>query len=83
MQEVVVIAVKAAVMAATMTFRMSSQMLFFFMACWFTVYGLAVPPLPLKGATGVFRVMTECHCGPTKGSDFPVATESGGLYSNP
>ena len=32
MQEVVVIAVRAAVTAATMTFRMSSQMLFFFMA---------------------------------------------------
>ena len=31
MHEVVVIAVRAAVMAATMTFKMISQMLFFFM----------------------------------------------------
>ena len=34
--------------------------------------------LPLGGATGVFRGATECGSGPTKGSDFPVATEDGG-----
>jgi len=28
------------------------------------------------GATGAFRAMTKCHCGPTKGSDYPVATEA-------
>ena len=26
-------------------------------------------------ATGVFRVATECGCGPTKGSESPLATE--------
>ena len=26
-------------------------------------------------ATGVFRVVTECHYGPTKGSESPLATE--------
>ena len=31
--------------------------------------------LPPKGATGVFRGATECGSGPTKGSDYPVATE--------
>ena len=31
--------------------------------------------LPQKGATGVFRGATECGSGPTKGSDYPVATE--------
>ena len=42
MQLVVVMAVRAAVMAATMTLRMSSQMLFFFIvvSLLFTVYGL-------------------------------------------
>ena len=30
--------------------------------------------LPLKGATGVSRVATECGYGPTKGSDYPVAS---------
>ena len=33
MHEVVVMAVRAAVIAATMTFRISSQMFLFFMAC--------------------------------------------------
>ncbi len=28
-----------------------------------------------RKATGVFRVVTECHCGPTKGSESPFATE--------
>ena len=30
------------------------------------------------GATGVFRGATECGSGPTKGSNYPVATEDGG-----
>ena len=41
----------------------------------------ATQPSP-KGATGVFRVATECGYGPTKGSESPFATEGkdgGGL----
>ena len=30
------------------------------------------------GATGVFRAATKCGSGPTKGSNYPVATEVGG-----
>ncbi len=30
---------------------------------------------PGNGATGVFRVATECGYGPTKGSESPLATE--------
>ena len=30
---------------------------------------------PGNGATGVFRAATECGCGSTKGSEFPLATE--------
>ena len=30
-------------------------------------------PLALR-ATGAFRVVTECHYGPTKGSESPLAT---------
>ena len=29
----------------------------------------------LNRATGVFRVVTECHYGPTKGSESPLVTE--------
>ena len=32
-------------------------------------------PSPDNGATGVFRAATECGCGPTKGSESPLATE--------
>ena len=32
----------------------------------------------IQGATGVFRGATECGSGPTKGSNYPVATEDGG-----
>ena len=42
---------------------------------------LSTQPSP-KGATGVFRVATECGYGPTKGSESPFATEGkdgGGL----
>ncbi len=31
-------------------------------------------------ATGVFRVATECGCGPTKGSESPLATEDRGWF---
>ena len=34
--------------------------------------GKSIPP-PL--ATGVFRAVTECHCGPTKGRESPLSTE--------
>ena len=40
---------------------------------------------PLLGATGVFRAVTGCHYGPTKGSEFPFATGFGlgvRLYSS-
>ena len=30
---------------------------------------------PDNGATEVFRAATECGCGPTKGSESPLATE--------
>ena len=30
-------------------------------------------------ATGVFRAATECGCGPTKGSESPLATEGKAL----
>ncbi len=33
------------------------------------------PVLPPSRATGAFRTVTECHCGPTKGSESPLATE--------
>ena len=40
-------------------------------------------PLPIMGeATGVFRVATECGCGPTKGSEYPLATEDTGRGSS-
>ena len=32
-------------------------------------------------ATGVFREMTECHFGPTKGSKFPLATEGAAVQN--
>ena len=41
---------------------------------------------PPHGATGVFRVATECGNGPTKGSEFPLTTEGKrgeGPYSLP
>ena len=45
--------------------------------------GFGGPVLPLTGATGVVREATECGFGPTKGSDYPVATEDEGVYSKP
>ena len=35
----------------------------------------ALTALAPAWAFGVFRAMTECHCGPTKGSKSPLATE--------
>ena len=35
-------------------------------------------PLAAREATGVFREATECGFGPTKGSEFPLATEGDG-----
>ena len=70
-------AVRAAVIAATITFKISSRILVFFISLnLIGLRSLKKPPLTpsLKGATGVFRVATICGCGPTKGSDYPVAT---------
>ena len=36
-------------------------------------------PLATREAIGVFRAATECGCGPTKGSESPLATEVRGV----
>jgi len=46
-----------------------------------TLWKGEIPPLPIEGATGVFRETTECGFDPTKGSESPFATGSAGRGS--
>ena len=43
--------------------------------CFTSRCHIAGKSIPLPLVTGVFRAVTKCHCGPTKGRESPLSTE--------